>query len=206
MKKIFQKSINFLLILSMLMTVASGLCITANAEQTKVEIVSFVGGNSDNLRSSELLEARITGYDGKISDLTFTWDNQLGTYLYIYNSSNMYNIKDTAGEIELYGESVRYEWNWSDFSYTEIREPGETITVKGYAWAAVYGADLGTNSLKGTISVTVTDQNGNVRDVEDLAPEKYAAPLRGTEYDSVEELKNEMNRWLNGAPMIPVNK
>lgn len=162
MKKIFRRSVNLLLVLSMLVTVMSGLCFTTHAAQATVEIVSFVGKNSDNLRSSELLEVQITGYEGNISDLTFTWDNQLGTYLYIYNSSNMYNIKDTAGEIELYGKSVNYEWDWDKFAFIEIEVPGESVSVKGYAWASVYGANLSNDSLKGSISVTVTDPKGNV--------------------------------------------
>ena len=87
MSKILQKCVNVLLVLAMLLTSISGVCITAHAEETSVEIVSFVRGKVGDLRSSELLEAKVTGYDGKISDLTFTWDNQVRTYLYVYNSS-----------------------------------------------------------------------------------------------------------------------
>ena len=64
------------------------------AEATSVKLVSFMRGDATDLRSSELLEARVSGYDGKLSDLTFEWKNELWTYLYVYNSSNMYNIKD----------------------------------------------------------------------------------------------------------------
>ena len=107
MKNLFQKTVNALLVLSMLFTACSGLFITAEAAAT-VKIVSFVRGEQNDLRSSELLAVEVDGYDGNISDLTFEWDNQLGTYLYVYNSSNMYNIKDTAGEIEIDGKSSKW--------------------------------------------------------------------------------------------------
>jgi len=108
MSKILQKSVNVLLVLAILLTSISGICITAHAEETSVEIVSCVRGKVDDLRSIALLEAKVTGYDGNISDLTFKWDNQVRTYLYVYNSSNMYNIKDTAGEVEIDGATYLF--------------------------------------------------------------------------------------------------
>lgn len=154
MRKKFEKLICIVLTLCMIFTLVQSFGITAQAASaTSVEIVSFVRNTDVGLRSSELLEARITGYDGNISDLTFTWDNQVGTYLYIYNSSNMYNIKDTAGEIEIPGASYLFGFKLSD---------GLEKSGKGYAWASVYGANLTSSSLNGTITVTVTDKSGNV--------------------------------------------
>ncbi len=149
----FKKLICAVLTLCMIFTLVQSFGITAQASDTSVEIVSFVGKPGEKLRSSELLEARVTGYDGNISDLTYTWDNQLGTYLYVYNSSNMYNIKDTAGEVEIPGAFYLFGFELSE---------GENYSGKGYAWASVYGANLGYSSLKGTITVTVKDKDGNV--------------------------------------------
>ena len=178
MRKIFRKLICSVLTLCMIFTLVQGLCLTAQAAETSVKIVSFVRGERDDLRSSELLEAKVTGYNGNISDLTFTWDNQVRTYLYVYNSSNMYNIKDTAGEVEIGGSS---------YFFGIQTGKGESYSGKGYAWASVYGANLGSSSLKGTISVTVTDKDGNVIGTDsytnfespslqaDLAAAKYGA-------------------------------
>ncbi len=153
MSKNFKKLICVVMTLCMILTFVQGLCFTAQAADTSVKIVSFVRGTDEGLRSSELLEARVTGYDGNISDLTFTWDNHLRTYLYAYNSSNMYNIKDTAGEVEIAGDIYLFG--------LQLKE-GESYSGKGYAWASVYGANLGFSSLWGTVTVTVTDKNGSV--------------------------------------------
>ena len=138
----FKKILSVVLSVCMIASLISGLTVSVSAEGTSVQIVSFVRGDDTGLRSSELLEARVSGYDGKLSDLTFEWKNELWTYLYVYNSSNMYNIKDTIGEHEI-------------GSYSSYKK-------QGYAWAAVYGANLNMLSLLGSISVKVTDKNGNV--------------------------------------------
>lgn len=138
----FKKFLSVVLSVCMIASLISGLTVSVSAAATSVQIVSFVRGDDTGLRSSELLEARVSGYDGKLSDLTFEWKNELWTYLYVYNSSNMYNIKDTIGEHEIGSYSL--------------------YKGKGYAWAAVYGANLNMLSLFGSISVKVTDKNGNV--------------------------------------------
>lgn len=178
MSKNFKKLISAVLTLCMIFTLVQGFCLTAQAAGTSVKIVSFVRGERDDLRSSELLEAKVEGYDGNISDLTFKWDNQIGTYLYVYNSSNMYNIKDTAGEVEINGGLY--------ILGIQIIK-GDNYSGKGYAWASVYGANLINSSLKGTITVTVTDKDGNVIGTDsytdfnshslqsDLAAAKYGA-------------------------------
>ena len=87
----------------------------APTTQYKVEIVSFARGAQADLRSSELLEARIyqstdggstwTATDNwngtPINKLSYKWENGLNTYLYLYNSHNMYNINNTNGEISV---------------------------------------------------------------------------------------------------------
>ncbi len=106
-----------------------------------VQIVSFNRGAQEDLRSSELLEAKVTGYDGNVQDLYYKWTNNLGTYLYIYNSHNMYGINNTDGEIEISSNSNKRE--------------------QGFAWASVYGANLDSDDLVGTVKVEVYEKVGN---------------------------------------------
>lgn len=164
-KQFFRKGLSLLLVLIMLFSVMP-LNLTAGAADSapKVEIVSFMRGSQTDLRSSELLEARVTGYDGNVQELTYEWTNTLGTYLYIYNSHNMYYINGTDGEVEIYNSKVPSSTNMAGRSYKD------TFTGAGYCWAAIYGSNTsGTggdiedyNAYNGTISVTVKDKNGNV--------------------------------------------
>lgn len=164
-KHFFRKSLSLLLVLIMLFGVMP-LNLTAGAADSapKVEIVSFMRGSQTDLRSSELLEARVTGYDGNVQELTYEWTSTLGTYLYIYNSHNMYYINGTDGEVEIYNSQVPSSTNMAGRSYKD------TFTGTGYCWAAIYGSNTsGTggdikdyNAYSGTISVTVKDKNGNV--------------------------------------------
>lgn len=109
MKKHLKKSLSFLLVLCMLFSlISTGLPIVSAEETTTtpttptVEIVSLFRGAQTDLRSSELLEAKVTGYTGNVRELTYKWTNTLGTYLYVYNSHNMYNINNTDGEVEIH--------------------------------------------------------------------------------------------------------
>ncbi len=167
MKSKLKKSLSMLLVLCMLFS-AFSTSITAFAEDTttqttpKVEIVSFMRGAQKDLRSSELLEARLTGYDGNVRELTYKWENSLGTYLYVYNSHNMYYIEGTDGEVEIYNSKIEASNNMSGRTYKD------SFTGTGYCWAAIYGSNTsgrGTsiadnNAYNGTIKVTVYDKDG----------------------------------------------
>lgn len=164
-KHVFRKSLSLLLALTMLFSVVPLNFTAVAADSTpKVEIVSFMRGSQTDLRSSELLEARVTGYDGNVQELTYEWTSTLGTYLYIYNSHNMYYINGTDGEVEIYAGNVPSSTNMAGRSYKD------TFTGEGYCWAAIYGSNTsGTggdiqdyNAYDGTISVIVKDKNGNV--------------------------------------------
>ena len=144
----------------------------------QVKIVSFNGANntdpsandSVNLRSSTLLEARLyVSYDNgttwgpadkygdtPITQLNYTWKNEIKTYLYVYNSHNMYGINNTAGEQEIYPNGVNASSNMSG------RTHKITYSGDGFAWASIYGANLTNKKLAGSISVTVKDKNGNI--------------------------------------------
>lgn len=137
------------------------------AETPKVEIVSFMRDTDTGLRSSELLQAKVTGYDGHIHDLTYKWTNDLGsvsqgwwsktyygTYLYVYSSHNMYSVQGTPAEQEIYNSSrqVNPSDNMAGNTHDRVFEG------QGYAWAAVYGANLDTKDYTtGSITVEVYD-------------------------------------------------
>ncbi len=169
MKSRINKLMSLLLVLCMLFSVFS-VNLTVYAQDTitpkatpTVEIVSFMRGAQTDLRSSELLEARLTGYDGNPYELTYKWESTLGTYLYVYNSHNMYYIDGTDGEVEIYNSKIAASTNMAGRTYKD------SFTGQGYCWAAIYGSNTsgtGTsiadnNAYNGTIKVTVYDNNGN---------------------------------------------
>lgn len=155
--KYLSKSISLILAFCMIFSALAVSPIQAEAaDSVSVKIVSFNRGEQEDLRSSELLEAKVEGYSGNSHDLTYKWTNGLGTYLYVYNSHNMYGINNTDGEIEIYNNNVSTSENMSGRSYKD------SFTGKGYAWAAVYGANLSNSALVGTVTVEVYDSNGNL--------------------------------------------
>lgn len=157
MTKRTNKFISLLLTLCMTLSVFAGLSTTAfAADGVTVKIVSFLRGEQNDLRASELLEARVSGYDGNVRDLTYEWTNEIGTYLYVYNNHNMYGINGTSGEVEIYNDDVDSSSNMAGRSYKD------SFSGQGFAWAAIYGANYSNSDLLGTITVTVKDANGNV--------------------------------------------
>ena len=154
-----KKVISILLPIVMLFTM-----VPANvfaAEETSVKLVSFMRGDVSDLRSSELLEVQVEGYDGNPRELTYKWTSSLGTYLYIYNSHNMYGINNTYGEYEIYNtkNGVKRSSN-----VEEDRSGDKTLSLKGFMWASVYGAYTynggSSSALKGEVKVEVFDKNG----------------------------------------------
>lgn len=143
-----------------LMMIFSTVSVAFASENSKVtvEIISFMRGAQANLRSSELLEARVSGYDGNVRELTYKWKSSLGTYVYVYNSHNMYNINNTDGEIEIHNTSKSVKGLSNMVGRTYDKE----FSGKGFVWASVYGANIGNNSLQGTLTVEVYDENGTL--------------------------------------------
>ena len=151
-----KKALSILLALIMVFTMIP-LSIFAE-EKTEVKLVSFMRGDVTDLRSSELLEVQVDGYDGNPRELTYKWTSSLGTYLYIYNSHNMYGINNTYGEYEIYNTDKSV----SRSSNVETDRAGnKTLTKEGFMWAAVYGAYSKDSALQGTVTVEVFDKNGN---------------------------------------------
>ena len=95
-----KKVLSILLVVVMLFTMVPASVFAAGT--TTVKLVSFMRGDVKDLRSSELLEVQVEGYEGNPRELTYKWTSSLGTYLYIYNSHNMYGINNTYGEYEIY--------------------------------------------------------------------------------------------------------
>ena len=134
------------------------------AEQVSVQIVSFMRQTDDSLRVSELLQARVDGYEGNTAHLTYKWTNNLGkdggwfgwgragTYLYVFNTHNMYTVQGTDGEQEIYNS----DRGVSASSNMSGRTSNKTFSGTGFAYAAVYGANTDTDDYQnGSISVEV---------------------------------------------------
>ncbi len=153
------KTKKFLSMFLALLMIIGTVPVSAFAAETtpEVTIVSFMRGEQSDLRSSELLEARVEGYDGNVRELTYKWKSTLGTYLYVYNSHNMYNINNTDGEQEVYNSS-----KLSGLSNMVGRTHADSFSGVGYAWASVYGANIGRTSLQGTVTVEVYDKDGKL--------------------------------------------
>ena len=154
-----KKVLSILLTIIMLFTM-----IPANvfaADGITVKIVSFMRGDVDDLRSSELLEVQVEGYDGNPRELTYKWTSSLGTYLYVYNSHNMYGINNTDGEREIYNSAKKInKKNMTGSTSMAGRTYDKTFKEVGFAWASVYGADIETGQLNGTVTVEVFDKSG----------------------------------------------
>ncbi len=151
-----KKIISLILSVLMIFSTAS-VAFAAETSKVTVEIISFMRGEQSDLRSSELLEAHVEGYDGNVRELTYKWKSTLGTYLYVYNSHNMYNINNTDGEIEIHNSDK----NMAGLSNMVGRTYNKEFAGVGYAWASVYGASIkGSTSLVGTVTVEVYDRNG----------------------------------------------
>ncbi len=184
MKFMFKKSLSLLLVLCMLFSIFTTASIVTTAADTTattptVEIVSFMRGSQKDLRSSELLEARVTGYDGNVRELTYKWENTLGTYLYVYNSHNMYYIDGTDGEAEIYNSKIPASNNMAGRTYKD------SFTGEGFCWAAIYGSNTSGqgesiddhDAYNGTIKVTVYDKDGN-----EIASDSHTGTVTSTGY------------------------
>ncbi len=166
----FKKSIGWVLVILLLVTMLPSQHMHAGAETT-VTITGFISGATSGLRSSELLYAKVEGYEGNTANLTYKWINNLGsvregwfgiknyygTYLYVYNSHNMYTVQGTDGEQEIHNTAMGVD------AMEPMAEAGrshdQTFTGVGYAYAAVYGANLNSRGydLQGNITVEVYD-------------------------------------------------
>lgn len=152
-----KKVLSILLVVIMLFTMVPATAFAADG--ITVKLVSFMRGDVD-LRSSELLEVQVEGYKGNPRELTYKWTSSLGTYLYIYNSHNMYGINNTYGEYEIYNTDKRVNRN---SNVEEDRSGNKTLTKEGFMWASVYGAYTynggSSDALKGEVKVEVYDKN-----------------------------------------------
>ena len=156
-----KKVLSILLVVIMLFTMVPASVFAADG--ITVKLVSFMRGDVNDLRSSELLEVQVEGYEGNPRELTYKWTSSLGTYLYIYNSHNMYGINNTYGEYVIYTTDKKVNRN---SNVAEDRSGNKTLTKEGFMWASVYGAytyngGSASTALKGEVKVEVFDKNGN---------------------------------------------
>ncbi len=148
-----KRILSFLLALCILFSMVP---VHTYAATPSVNIVSFMRGAQNDLRSSELLWAEVTGYDGNVQELTYKWTNTLGTSLYVFNTHNMYSVQNTDGEREIYPAGGSSLGSMEDHRIHEA-----TYAGTGFAWAAIYGANLEeASSLVGTVTVEVYTPEG----------------------------------------------
>ena len=156
-----KKVLSILLAVIMLFTMIPMSIFAADGVTVTVTIESFMRGAVTDLRSSELLEVKVEGYDGNPRELTYKWTSSLGTYLYVYNSHNMYGINNTDGEREIYNSAKKInKKNMTGSTSMAGRTYDKTFKEVGFAWASVYGADIETGQLNGTVTVEVFDKSG----------------------------------------------
>lgn len=78
--------------------------LAANDSGVTVDIVSFADGRNTGLRDSELLVAKVEGYSGDVTKLTYKWtytpslpaNTSPWPHLYIFNSQNMADTKSAT--------------------------------------------------------------------------------------------------------------
>ena len=159
-----------------------------------VEIVGFMRGDSKDLRSSELLMAKVSNYDGNPQELTYEWKNKLGTYLYVFDKHDMAVVRGTKSEIEIYNsdKGLFASDNMSGRSYNR------SYSHKGFAYAAVYGASVNAEKLKGGISVTVKDSDGNI-----IATASYDDDFKN--YDLSKDMANAVFGVFEGESVDILN-
>lgn len=159
-----------------------------------VEIVGFMRGDSNDLRSSELLMAKVSNYDGNPQELTYEWKNKLGTYLYVFDKHDMAVVRGTKSEIEIYNsdKGLFASDNMSGRSYNR------SYSHKGFAYAAVYGASVNSEKLKGGISVTVKDSDGNI-----IATASYDDDFKN--YDLSKDMANAVFGVFEGESVDILN-
>ena len=159
-----------------------------------VEIVGFMRGDSKDLHSSELLMAKVSNYDGNPQELTYEWKNKLGTYLYVFDKHDMAVVRGTKSEIEIYNldKGLFASDNMSGRSYNR------SYSHKGFAYVAVYGASVNAEKLKGGISVTVKDSDGNI-----IATASYDDDFKN--YDLSKDMANAVFGVFEGESVDILN-
>ena len=168
MKIWFRRLSALLLAMTILLGIVPQIALIGEAADVTVKIVGFMDGSETNLRAAQLLHAKVEGYEGNTAYLTYKWTNNLGkrvygwwgrytdygTYLYVYNTHNMYYAQGTDGEQEIHNTARGV----TPLSNMPGRSHDQTFTGVGYAYAAVYDADRTPSYYnEGSIKVEVYD-------------------------------------------------
>ncbi len=217
-KKLHNKALSFLLILSMLLSfIPFGLIASADTAepQYKVEIVSFARGEVDDLRTGELLEARIykstdggktwqvtDNYEGTpVTGLQYEWTNNLSVGLCVFASHNMYEYASHVDGVD--GTPVGGSsngWGWGNNSSTK------TIKGVGYAWVAGRNSD---QVLSGSsLSVSVYTADGNTKILEDAVtsfqPDDLEADMQAISFGLFEGDTRTVINMLGEAGIVHI--
>jgi len=167
MKMLFRKITALLLAAAILTGFVPQLAFESNAAGVTVKIVGFMDGSETNLRAAQLLHAKVEGYEGNPAHLTYKWTNDLGktsgywwwaqkygTYLYVYNTHNMYYAQGTDGEQEIHNTAREV----TPLNNMPNRSHDQVFSGEGFAYAAVYDADRTPEYYNsGSIKVEVYD-------------------------------------------------
>lgn len=121
-------------------------------------------------------------------------ENKLGTYLYVFDKHDMAVVRGTKSEIEIYNSNkgLFASDNMSGRSYNR------SYSHKGFAYAAVYGASVNAEKLKGGISVTVKDSDGNI-----IATASYDDDFKN--YDLSKDMANAVFGVFEGESVDILN-
>lgn len=156
-RSIFNRIIAFAIILSMIFTgYVSDNSVSQAADTPTVDIVGFAQEDTDNLRSSELLMAKVSGYSGDITKLTYKWSNLGPTSgsgsslpLYMYASHNM--MDSVCGKYGLL-DGGGFD---TDSNNSGIKS-GQSRKAVGAMYAAIDGRSSGSSSIT-EANMTPTD-------------------------------------------------
>lgn len=174
MKGVMKRVSAVLLLLALIVSMCPVTALkTKAAGEVSVKIVGFMNDSETDLRAAQLLYAKVEGYEGNTAQLTYKWINNLGkrvyswwgrytdygTYLYVFNTHNMYYVQGTDGEQEIHNTSRGV----TPLSNMSGRSHDQTFTGVGFAYAAVYDADRTPDYYNsGNITVEVYDGNTKI--------------------------------------------
>lgn len=161
-KIIFKRGLAFLLSVIMVVGSLAYLPEKALADTTPtVKICGFAKGETTNLRSSELLMAKVEGYDGDTTKLIYKWTNlgqcdsdgnllnEEGWPLYIYNNHNM--MDEYCGKYGLNSSGQKA-------SSEDLIKMNNTRGFAGSLYAAIDGRAVTVKTDKGKKSISYSGQ------------------------------------------------
>lgn len=143
LNKKLTRGVSFLLALMMVVTLLPHP--SAASGSVTVKIVSFARGEQADLRGSELLMAKVDGYGGNVSELTYRWYNEVYAvnrnkyqYVYVFNDQNMVTAQSQnfRGGQSWGGKGYRFA-SLSSYNGTYPRTQDSQLRVNVYTQSGV---------------------------------------------------------------------